>query len=60
MSDQTDQMASSLLWSLQLQQAHFTEQPRTPQYRIAADLSRNRIYFVQDNEVRDVFSNLMF
>lgn len=46
-------MASSLLWSLQLRQAQFTEQSPTSQYRIAADLSRSRIYFIQDNEVRD-------
>ncbi|MCP9265708.1 Hepatocyte growth factor receptor [Dirofilaria immitis] len=54
-SDQTHQVASSLLWSLQLQQLHLTEQPRTFQYHIAADLTRSRIYFVQDNEVRDLF-----
>ncbi|KAM3725644.1 Tyrosine-protein kinase [Dirofilaria immitis] len=50
-SDQTHQVASSLLWSLQLQQLHLTEQPRTFQYHIAADLTRSRIYFVQDNEL---------
>ncbi|EFO25953.1 TK/Met protein kinase [Loa loa] len=50
-SDQTDQVASSLLWSLQLQQTQFTEKSHTPKYRIAADLSRSRIYFVQDNEL---------
>ncbi|VBB27794.1 unnamed protein product [Acanthocheilonema viteae] len=50
-SDQTDQVASSLLWSLRLQQAHFTKQFRTAQYCIAADLLRNRIYFVQDNKL---------
>uniref|UniRef100_A0A0R3RVJ8 Receptor protein-tyrosine kinase n=1 Tax=Elaeophora elaphi TaxID=1147741 RepID=A0A0R3RVJ8_9BILA len=50
-SDQTNQVASSLLWSLQLQQAQYIEQSRTPQYRIATDLSRNRIYLVHDNEL---------
>ncbi|VDK79026.1 unnamed protein product [Litomosoides sigmodontis] len=49
-SDQTDRMASSLLWSFQLQQAQF-KQSHTSQYRIAADLSRSRIYFIQDNEL---------
>ncbi|KAK6110868.1 Protein tyrosine kinase family protein [Brugia pahangi] len=50
-SYQTVQVASSLLWSLQLQQSQFTEQPRALKYHIAADLSRDRIYFVQDNEL---------
>uniref|UniRef100_A0A8R1TU38 Protein kinase domain-containing protein n=2 Tax=Onchocerca TaxID=6281 RepID=A0A8R1TU38_ONCVO len=50
-SHQTHQMASSLLWSLQLQQSQLPEQSRTLQFRVAADLSRNRIYFVQDNDL---------
>ncbi|CAG9535237.1 unnamed protein product [Cercopithifilaria johnstoni] len=48
-SDQTDRVASSLLWSLQLQRTQYTE--HTARYRIAADFSYNRIYFVQNNEL---------
>ncbi|OZC10307.1 hypothetical protein X798_02614 [Onchocerca flexuosa] len=44
-------MTSSILWSLQLQQPQLPEQSRTFQFRIAADLSRRRIYFVQDNDL---------
>ncbi|VDP14727.1 unnamed protein product [Onchocerca flexuosa] len=50
-SHQTHQMTSSILWSLQLQQPQLPEQSRTFQFRIAADLSRRRIYFVQDNDL---------